>query len=240
MFATHNPVMFIDPSGLSVVITNFWNFNRPNDPPTIPPITVTRNPDDHNNIIINAFVNIRGGTADLRRSVVDGIIDHWGGRRGRFYVTINITDLSTGPYFLQSGQGVLPIYIRDAANTSHFQHPRSGWSVENPGTIILYTHHGPLDRRHGELKSQRQFMWVAAHEFGHALGIEDGWGFGREGRGRTATEFGNYYSIMVGLLHSVTELDIIFALRAHNFNTWQRWSDNELIVRDFGIRRYVF
>ena len=81
----------------------------------------------------------------------------------------------------------------------------------------------------GANRTIQDVEWTAAHEFGHALGIEDGWGFGRAGRGHGATDFGDYYSIMIGRNDTVTRLDIEMALQAHRDNQWQVWRNNPLV-----------
>ena len=249
----HNPVRWVDPTGLSAAIpmamlgtggllgpvnplAGLFRSSPPVIPTTIPPINVTR---QGNNVTIDAVVRIHGDvTAARRQAVTQGIINHWSGDIGTFNVTVNITDIGQGTHFLRPGQGVLDIEIRNRAGESELLGGGSLWSIMNPGNIVLYTHVCPLSPvRAEERYTMEELGWVAAHEFGHALGIEDGWGFGREGRGLEATELGNYYSIMVGWMHSVTELDIIFALRAERYDTWQRWSDNTWIVETFGIPR---
>ena len=250
MFAMHNPVTWIDPSGLVVInsprMREMLGLDHPMNPPpaapTLPAITITR---DGNNVSINAFVRFHGAGASYarRRMVIEGIISHWSGDRGSFYVSVNIVDISTGTHIRNPERASLGIEIRNSAGRSHLYGigaDESLWSITNPGTIVLYTHICPLSSyRAGDRKTAAEFAWVGAHEFGHALGIRDGWGFGAANPdlGIGATDFGNFYSMMVGWMHSVTELDIIFAIRAHNFDTWQSWSDNIWIVETFGTPR---
>ena len=100
--------------------------------------------------------------------------------------------------------------------------------TSNPGDIVLYT----SDSRNGIIFTSSEFSRVAAHEFGHALGIADGAGF-------------SAFPVMSIMNESVwdipgsgaSRLDLEMALRAHRTNTWQRWSNNFDLYRAHGVRR---
>jgi len=253
-FVMNNPIMWTDPTGLFATNVNYSRFatGRPMTLPTanaprssssatsIPPITVTQT---GNNVHIEAVVNIWGTGADLpvsnhnlpnnlrginithRQAAVNGIIINWGGHRDGLNVTVGITDIGIGTHLLRYGQRHLSVEIRDGFDTSHFEQSANGWSVADPGGIVLYTGFA-----NGRLRTLQDVRWTAAHEFGHALGIEDGWGFGVAGRGWEATELGNATSIMTQRNQSATRLDIELALKSHRTNTWQAWHSNPLVI----------
>jgi len=92
--------------------------------------------------------------------------------------------------------------------------------------------------KNGQNKTLREFRAASAHEFGHALGVNDAFGFGTAGGGFTATEFGgDYHSIFACFNRPVTRLDLELALNAHRTNTWQTWHNNRDLVNRYGIRR---
>jgi len=252
----HNPVRFIDPSGLfiqeafdrfrSAVVDRFGA-------PAHAPISVTR---EGNNVSITAHVNITGSGADtkigdtgitFRQAYVQGMREHWGGtfwHGSSSYVNVDVTIIelnASTQMLLTQGQSFLRIEIRDghATNASGMRPTRTSgeWTIMSPGNVINYTRFAELCTvTNGRPLSLADAKWVAAHYLGHAMGINDGQGFGVAGGGFAATQFGDYYSMMVGWGHSVTRLDIELAHRAHRRSEWQVWHNNPL-VPIYGIRR---
>lgn len=209
------------------------------------PINITR---DRNSVSITAYVNITGDAADsyvpggyalgggritYRQAILEGIAGRWSGNFDGLFVNISVIELNSSTHVIRDGQQFLNIEIKDGAGVSVIFPPESGnWSIMDPGRIRLYTHFDS-----GRIRTFDDVRWTAAHEFGHALGIADGWGYGREGNGYTATQFGNYVSIMVGRGDPVTRLDMEMVLRAHETDSWQAWDDNMLLIMRHGIRR---
>jgi len=249
VFTMNNPVRWIDPTGLSAQpIGSYlpmpgvqyirW-VPRGSTLQPRPPITVTR---DGNNVTINAYVRFTGTGVDStihnsnithRQAAVDGIINHWGGYRGGLNVNVNITvvNSSNRGRLARNLQRYLTIEIRDDFGTSYRQQPAGGWSTTDPGIVVLYTGFAS-----GRPRTVQDVEWTSAHEFGHALGVGDGWGFGRAGRGWEETELGHISSIMIQRNQTATRLDLELVIWAHHTNTYQRWYNNPLIDI-YGISR---
>jgi len=206
------------------------------------PVTLTQN---GNHVAISATVNIWGCGADIivpgsthtfRQAAINGIINKWSGYKDGLNVSIAIMDLNNcEPGRLhRTGHGQLNIQIINASETStwHTLSGASGWRVNSPGWITLHT--GMIDTAgYGVNHSVRTFHSTSGHEFGHALGVGDGVGFGYAWN----TTYGNIRSIMTMRDQPATRLDLEFALRAHNYNRYQRWSRNHALIETYGIRR---
>ena len=258
MFVMHNPVRWRDPSGLFAIPSNSMNINIASKfaallsatntllPPLIifehqthlRPITMTR---DGDNITINAFINIFGSGADLaipggggitfRQAAINGIINEWGGQRGGLNVSVNVIDVGQGEHLLEHGQRALPFEIVDGAGVSN---RRGSWSLNNPGRITLYTQFaGGRDRTVAEVER------TSSHEFGHAIGVLDGIGFGFNGY----TQHGDIVSLMSSMwyegLTGATRLDIELAWHAQTTGRRHAWTHRNIrpIVDAYGIPR---
>ena len=203
-----------------------------------PPITMTR---DGDNVSICVVVNIGGNGADLvipgsdnvtfRQAIVSGIENQWGGDRGGLNVTVNITDIGYGEHLLRHGQRALSVNIVDDAGRSN----RSGsWSLNNPGLITIYT-----SFRDGRERSVEQVERTAAHEFGHAIGVLDGIGFGYEGN----TRHGDIISLMSSMwdpqITGATRLDIELAWHAQTTGRRRAWTHRSIraLIDTYGITR---
>jgi len=195
--------------------------------PTInrPPIVAWR---IGNNVNIRAHISITGSGADTHRhEALSGIIHHWGG-----YVdglNVNVTIFHRDPEVTgisHPNQAWLNIEIVDGSGHSNLRRPPT-WTALNPGHITLYTHFWEREGQDWSLREKTaiEFMWVAAHEFGHALGVDDAHGFGYNNN----TEHGDYYSIFAGVMDPVTRLDIEMVLQASRMNAWQEWYGNPLV-----------
>jgi len=195
------------------------------------PISVTRTGND---VSIFAYAHIWGSGANLevphgrgvtfRQATISGIMEYWSGYRGGLNVNVTVIDLNDGVHLIRYGQGRLSIEIRDEPGRA--QHSAYNWSVSDPGMITLFTHaYG------GSANNILQFPWIAAHEFGHAMGVGDGFGFGHGGD----TTHGNVHSIMTTWPHGATRLDLELVMRAHRSDRWQTWDNNRRFIRAFGI-----
>jgi len=228
--------MWNDPSGLFIIpalnaIRNvFRPAPAPAHTPNVPPVAAWRTGD---NVTISAHVLITGSGGEAnRQQVVSGIINNWQGDRGGLNVRVNIIDTNFTTTIRPTNQAVLSIEVREGAGRSALWRPPT-WTALNPGHIVLYTHFWEGHSRQFEAKTPEEFMLTAAHEFGHALGVSDGFGFGYDD-----TRYGDIISLMSSVWDSqgATRLDVEMALQAIGTNTWQEWYGNPL-VQIHGISR---
>jgi len=260
VYCINNPVRFNDPSGqfiigalifiagVAIASSNSSSVGgssvagspvvtiEPDGGGTGGPISVTR---DGNNVNIVANVRIWGTGADEfvhgsstvthRQAAIQGMRWLWSGDRGGLNVNVTVNEVT---------HGGLSIEIRDRVGLSHLAGGGSLWSIASPGEVVMYTRFCRIygGARAGEPKNAADFRWVAAHEFGHAMGIEDGWGFGRAREGVPKHAHGNISSMMIGWMQPVTRLDVMLAVRAHYYNTWQVWYNNPLVNRQMLAR----
>ncbi|MCL2425579.1 MAG: DUF6531 domain-containing protein [Oscillospiraceae bacterium] len=139
---------------------------------------------------------------------LQGVEEHWSGNFGNYQVTVYARRAMTASDGIQvnirNGYGVSNLrVIGGAANN---------WSNSNRGTITMFR--GDLRSETTQPYSLSQFMWVSAHEFGHALGIAD------------ASRFENsegFESIMNAFGMLVQERDITMLLQAWETGNWQIW-----------------
>ena len=115
-------------------------------------------------------------------------------------------------------------------------------SISDPGEMFLYTgdnyadpNGSPGNRLGPKVKwSIDEFKRTAAHEFGHVLGIADGFGYGYN----QETFFGDIIALMSSQWDAkATRLDLELALKAHRTNSWQWWDENKDLISKFGIQR---
>ena len=182
------------------------------------PITIEVNGDIVN---IIAYVNITGNAADLtiggttyRQAAIDGIIQNWSGDKDGVYVNVEIIEVENN-----SDQSSLNIRIRNGVGLSRLLGHRR-WTPETPGTIVLYQ--GDERVRTTHRYRLNEFKRMAAHEFGHALGVCD-------------TPRRDIMTIMSPLmwLTSATRLDLELAIQANN-DGWQRFEDNLELIETYG------
>jgi len=185
------------------------------------PISIVK---DGDITVISAVVSISGAGADdtigtsstaYRQVAVNGIINNWRGSDVRVYVI----DLEDGkPHTVPTGQKSLPITINQGLGISHV--PGGAWkSYSDPGEIMLYQGDS---RRNGDLYTAKNMGWVAAHVFGHAMGVGDAY---------TVIGRGDIPSIMNKFGTPAQRIDIDMVWRAYNSNTWQSWPQ---MLPDYG------
>jgi len=117
------------------------------------------------NIVIKAAFNITGTGADLMLDGVtfgdlflQGIEEVWSGSFGDYNVST----------FARSASRGISVNIVDGGGVSSVSHSIWGWRHSRPGSVTMYTHFSDET-----LRTAQQFMFTAAHEFGHNLGIGD-------------------------------------------------------------------
>ena len=137
-----------------------WMFPAPE--PWRPPLTITQN---GNNIFIEARFNIRGRGANLTLDGVTfrdlfllGVENVWSGTFGDYIVSTHARECPTG----------IRVNITDGKGHPRVRHSVLGWSPNRPGTVFMYTQFTD-----GMTFTAQQFMNLAAHEFGHNLGLMD-------------------------------------------------------------------
>jgi hypothetical protein len=179
-----------------------------------------------NTVYIHWYCNITGDHlsssvyGNTRKVIVSAIQGRWSGGytiagiTGRVVVTVE--DLSDGgSHIYASGQKWSKLYFSyTESKVPHTDWPH-GWSRHDPGAMYLYAREvaGTKDYSLG------WFQIVAAHEFGHILGIKDGYA-------DPATK--NINSIMCKeALGFATNKDIQKALTAYKTNKVQRWSASD-------------
>ena len=132
---------------------------------------------------------------------LEGIEEHWSGVFGQYEVST---------YARYHGDGI-NVSFKDELGISVMHGGLFGWSMSSPGRITMY--YGD-SREGGGLYSFEDFKWVAAHEFGHILGVGDAYSSKNSTGARSIfNEFGT----------EVQEDDITMVLNAWNTGKWQRW-----------------
>ena len=122
------------------------------------------------NVSIRGAFNIKGDGADLfndgttyRALFLAGVEEWWSGTFGRYNVSTHARESATG----------ISVTINVGFGISNVRFPSledGGWSSANPGRITMYRG----DYRNTIPKyTAAQFRWVAAHEFGHIMGVRD-------------------------------------------------------------------
>jgi hypothetical protein len=174
-------------------------------------------------------------TSTFRKVITEAIKKKWSGSsftvKGikKVNVKTKIEDKSDGKsHIYAKGQNWSAIRFHNKAGIPHVQWPNKnldwhGWTRNNPGDMELYKGDSRADK--GHRYSGDSFKVLVAHEFGHILGIADGYN-------NDSTE--NINSIMCDQWGSrnkikvnkrkATGLDITKALDAYNTNQVQYWN----------------
>lgn len=173
IYCENNPTVYIDPSG------NYIEDIYPTEPSRYAPVQVRIS---GNTITIDAYVDITG---DINTKVGDMTtydlaierIETWAGTYENIYgnkvkVEVNVYEKNGtdgAQNLFRNKQEFLDIELRDGAGTAVVN--RNGtWSIDNTGRITMYSSSSdgkPRDRKH--------YTDTIAHEFGHILGIDDGY-----------------------------------------------------------------
>ena len=162
----------------------------------------------NSNVSIRAAFNISGTGADnalesstYRAEFLAGIKGGW-------------ENSTTGVYVAESSTGI-KIDIVNGGGTSNVSNFFGGfveafWSPSNPGTVTMYA----------QGVTSQNFKETAAHEFGHILGIDDGYN----------NNTYKYYDSIMCDPHSkrngtgkASSLDIAKAIKAYQTKKFQKW-----------------
>jgi hypothetical protein len=239
------------------------------------PVKVTRN---GNEINIAANINFTGdameifpGTNKTYADVVEGILNHWDnlafvGTNYDFGVGTNITVNTTITRKYNTPQdglvryfevhvdndeaGVLGITkipiigIEIDRQVSNMKSGKGGWSVSNPGKITIYkAYNDDPDYTYN------QYGGVAAHEFGHILGIGDAYGYPPGATPELMAKYDNRPEAPLSPLEVpsgdimrsnrfVTANDIEMVWEAWKTNKWQYFVDYYNYKKSSVIRSY--
>jgi len=166
-----------------------------------------------NHVSIRAAFNITGDAINDRLDGVtykylflNGIQENWSGSFGIYEVSTYARESSKG-IKVRIGE----VNLNAKKDNSYMTPPLFGWSPSNPGSVTMRTG----DSRSGAIYASDQFKWVAAHEFGHLLGVGDAYS-SKNSTGVTSI-FNNFGT-------SVQAGDISKVLKAQSTGKWQKWS----------------
>ena len=130
---------------------------------------------------------------------LEGVMNFW---------TTSFGGFSIATYCAVNYDGI-PVHIIDDAGVCNWDWVNDYWSYDNPGIITLYTSHH-FDRT----RTLHEFMAVSAHEFGHALGVEDAY------KSKTNP---NRASIFNDTGTPLTSADVLMVLKALRERRRQAW-----------------
>ena len=190
---------------------------------TTDPVTVIEN---GNYVIIYAYVNIANGIADLnvpkskswvaksgltyRQAIVAGIKENWSGQYGDKTVGVYIIDLNDGQtHYTKEGQESVSITVKSGSGLAGVQNYGRPWKRSTVGDMTLYTSY-----TFDEVRLLGEIKYVAAHEFGHILGVGDA---------RDADDIAPNNDLMRVAGGITSALDIELMLKAQKTNQYQSW-----------------
>ena len=190
------------------------------------------------NILWNCYftgdnANEKAFKSTYRKVITKAIEKKWSGTfnvKGvkRVKVKTKVWDKTDGKdHIYATGQKWSKITFKNSAGISQVEWPSKvlwwgGWSRSNPGNMKLFVG----DSRNGNSNrySKDNLKIVAAHEFGHILGIKDGYGSNKTKKINSimCDQWGSYNNIDQSK-RKATGKDIEKALDAYNSNKIQSW-----------------
>ena len=195
-------------------ITGLSNLMQPSAQPAAQPAPVSVI-QDGNDITIRAYFNfttnhanrnVSGHDITHKEAFLSGIEYHWSREFENYNVTTIVGVRADG----------IRVDVRPGQSApSHVRLPLFGWSNDNRGRVVMRTG----DARNSETSPHftlDQFKWVAAHEFGHIMGLADA-------RGLAPGE--PHFSIMRDFKELLHENDIRMLLEAWRTGKWQTWGN---------------
>ena len=201
---------------------------------------------DENTVHITWYVNINGVDKDdyfpgttmtYGEKMEKSIEEKWS---GQYSVSGHDVEVVTSVVVLNDGnkhnttknQKASTINFNNEAGVSHVNsHGKTlfwedgSWTKSNPGTITMYAGDDRTKEKEDHRYNSDAFDIVIAHEFGHVLGIKDGY---NDSKTETidsimCDQFGNKNDIPQAD-RMATGVDIQKALDANKKNKWQYWS----------------
>ena len=129
-----------------------------------------------NNIKINAYANISGKLKDKKikdgdkvmtygKLICKGIKKYW---KGNFKI-FNSYNVSLSTSIKSRSKNSLSIKASNKYGVSNVTYGSSGWRISSYGRMTIYKG----DSRNKHLYTAGEFKRVAAHEFGHLIGLDD-------------------------------------------------------------------
>ena len=176
-----------------------------------------------NNVSIRALFNISGNAANIvntanasnqsrkmtgasyRAHFLQGIEDYWSGPFEEYSVSTYTEESSSGIKV-----NVSQVNFSSETDYSKMYGGYSEWSKTAPGSIDMFTG----DSRSEHIYTVDNFKWVAAHEFGHILGVGDMY---------INPDYAGVKSIFNNFGTPVYKRDIDMVLKAWNTGEWQAW-----------------
>jgi hypothetical protein len=194
-----------------------------------------------NTVSITAYLAISGDLADMtfpdtstkyRELIVTGIKEKWKASSINVFgfdttVKITVVDVNDGKsHSLNNNQRTVPVYTHNKLGVSNMSVPRilfliNNWSVANPGYFDMY-----VGDSRGDAPSAyklQDFKTVAAHEFGHILGMDDLYAKS-DATIKKYSEKDNW-SLMGHQWYAphINNFDMQMVLTAFSENKWQVW-----------------
>ena len=230
VYCSDNPVAFIDPHGLCEKCFNSYEEYYDYILEGTNPIYVEETKDAIN---ISVFVLIFGPAADIpiddtgrtyRQAGIAGIIDCWGGEYNGKAVNVNVVDFGDGN--TKQYQKALIINMKAETGTANCY-----VGPDNPGpmeTFIKQVRYNGRILKYG----YKTFGETVAHEFGHALGIDDL--YSDEGVPK------KFVSIMNDehVAKHAQPIDYAMMLQAQRDNKFQVWHDNGNLIENMVDKYY--
>jgi RHS repeat-associated protein len=146
---------------------------------------------------------------------LDGIKEHW---TGTFKNNETSTTYETLTHVGESSKGI-KVNMENKQGISNMRPGLFGWSKKNPGSITMYTG----DSRSKKDPSYYQthydpcsYKYVAAHEFGHALGVGDAY------NSKNNTDVTSIYNEFYTKVQDVDIKKVLEAWRSKR-GKWQKW-----------------
>ncbi|RXZ81563.1 RHS repeat-associated core domain-containing protein [Paenibacillaceae bacterium] len=222
-YVENNPLIYVDPSGHKLEDIMSIKNNK------VDPIQIIIM---GNTVSMNIHVTIYGDAADkqlgdtgktYREWAIEGMASYWSGSYSNVFgeaieVKLNIVDLGKGTHLTQKDQKSVLINIADEVNISNVKYSSNvfgyrKWTKSSVGKTTLYVGDDRSNITYPTF-NENQFMWVAAHELGHNLGVTDA--YSRKG-GKTITSIFNKFET------AVQNIDIEKVLKAFQKNKQQNW-----------------
>ena len=226
VYCGNNPINNIDPSGLSAkTLQGKYNTNRKF--PTPRKTDALKIKIKKNKVTIQWYCNFSGASQKKRTTIMNAIKKKWFGsftvkKIKKVKVEVKISDKSGGKFEMFQKYSSVVVYKN--AGVSNVRWPWGCWSRAEPGNIFLYAGDNRAANGSKHRYTSAQYNVVAAHEFGHILGILDGYNDSstKNINSIMCDQWGNRNKISLKN-RKATGRDIGKALDAYKSNSAQGW-----------------